>query len=71
MQGWIVLEKPLGEESTPIQCANSVPTRPETAKLANALEKNAYLQAHDSEVLIDGIDKTARGGNHREKTLNQ
>jgi hypothetical protein len=48
----------------PIQRANSVPTRPEAAKLANALGKNAHLQEHDSEVLIDGIDKTAHGGNH-------
>ena len=48
----------------PIQCANSVPTRPEPAKLANAHDKNASLQEHDSEVLIDGIDKTAQGGNH-------
>jgi hypothetical protein len=41
-----------------------VPTGPEAAKLANAYEKNAYLQAHDSEVLIDGIDKTAPGRDH-------
>ncbi|SPE40374.1 hypothetical protein SBA3_3730016 [Candidatus Sulfopaludibacter sp. SbA3] len=51
----------------PIQCANSVPTRREAAKLANAHEKNAHLQEHDSAVLIDGIDKTAPGGNHPEK----
>ena len=55
----------------PIQCANSVPTRPEAAKLANVHEKNAYLQAHDLEVSIDEMDKTAQGGNHPEKTLNQ
>jgi hypothetical protein len=52
------------EGSTPIQCANSVPTRPEAAKLAHAQEKNASMQAHDSEVLIDGMDKPARGGKY-------
>jgi len=44
---------------TPNQCANSVPTRLETAKLAHSYEKNAYLQVHHSEVFIDGMDKTA------------
>jgi hypothetical protein len=68
--GWIALET-LGEGFTPIQCANGVPTRPKVAKLGHTHEKNAYLQAHDSEVVIDGMDKTAQGGNIPEETLNQ
>jgi hypothetical protein len=54
-----------------MQCANGVPTRPEAAKFALTHEKNAYLQSHDSEVFIDGMDKTAQGRKHSEKTLNQ
>ena len=54
-----------------IQCANSVPTYPEAAKFAKPHRKNAYLQLDDSEALIDGMDKTAHGGNHSKKTLNQ
>jgi hypothetical protein len=41
MRGWIALEKPLREEFTPIQCANSVPTRSEAAKLADAQDRHA------------------------------
>jgi hypothetical protein len=52
---------------SPIRCAKSVPTRPEAAKLAHAHEMSAFLQSHDSEVLIDGMDKTAQGGNNTGK----
>src|ERR1039458_5359222 len=49
---------------TPIQCADGAPTQPEAAKVADAHEKNAYLQSRDSEVIIDGMDKTAQGGKY-------
>lgn len=57
-------KKPLDEESTSIQCAYRVPTRSGTAKLAHVLQKNAYLPPYDSEVLMDGRDKTPQGGSH-------
>jgi hypothetical protein len=52
-------------------CANGVPTHPEGAKLGHTHEKKRHLQAHDSEVLMDGMDTTAQGRKHFEKTLNQ
>jgi hypothetical protein len=70
-QGWLVIEKIGRSGPHQSQCANGVPTRPEVAKLRHTDEKNCYLQAHDSEVLIDGMDKTAQGRKYPEKTLNQ
>jgi hypothetical protein len=45
--------------------------RPEAGKLTNLHEKVASLQVRDSGILIDVIDRKARGGTLPEKTLNQ